>query len=471
MDMGSCCRRRSTAAAHPGRNDAGTARLPPPGTRSILRNSCLLFALTLCTTLGACSLHRPATAPLARAVILMIGDGLGDQEITAARNYQVGAGGRLAMDRLPVSGVITTYSVQEGFPHLPEYVVDSAASATAWATGQKTSNYRLSTAAGSGQPLPTILELAQDAGFAVGSVTTAEVTDATPAALTAHVNSRSCQGPADMRRCATLHAETGLGSIAEQTFERRLDVLLGGGRGRFEQPLPVSASAPTLIEAARLRGDQLVTGAAALTAATPQQPVLGLFAAMEMSSAWRGLPALPHPGSGPQRCRENQRPAEQPSLAAMTMKALDLLDQRAAANGKGFLLQIEGACIDKLDHFAEPCGQLGETVEFDAAVAVVLDYAERHSDVLVIVTADHAHTSQIVPDPWVGGRHPGVISTLITNEGALMTIGYATNIPGGLHNHTGSQVRVAARGPGAEALQGVHDQTELFGIMKRALGL
>jgi alkaline phosphatase/streptomycin-6-phosphatase len=401
----------------------------------------------------------------------MIGDGMGDQEITAARNYHAGAGGRLAMDGLAVSGVITTYSVQEGYPHLPEYVVDSAASATAWATGHKTSNYRLSTAAGSGEPLPTILELAQDAGFAVGSVTTAEVTDATPAALTAHTNSRSCQGPADMRRCLTLLQETGLRSIAEQTFDRRLDVLLGGGRGRWEQPLPPAAAAPTLIEAARSRGDQVVTSATELEGVTAQQPVLGLFAATEMGSEWRGLPALPHPGSGPQRCREGQRPADQPSLAAMTEKALALLEQRAAARGKGFFLQVEGACIDKLDHAADPCGQLGETIAFDAAIAVVLDYAARHPEALVIVTADHAHTSQIVPDPWSGGRHPGVSSTLITKEGALMTIGYATNIAGGLQSHTGSQVRVAAQGPGAEALRGVHDQTELFRVMKRALGL
>src|SRR3954463_6996017 len=66
----------------------------------------------------------------ARNVILLIGDGMGDSEITIARNYQVGANGRLAMDTLPLTGAYTTYAVQKDNPSLPEYVTDSAASGT-----------------------------------------------------------------------------------------------------------------------------------------------------------------------------------------------------------------------------------------------------------------------------------------------------------------------------------------------------
>lgn len=408
----------------------------------------------------------------ARAVVLMIGDGMGDQEITAARNYQVGAAGRLAMDGLPVSGSITTFSVQEGEPHLPEYVVDSAASATAWATGRKTSNFRLSTAPGTDAPMTTILERAQQRGLAVGSVTTAELTDATPAAIVAHVNSRSCQGPADMKRCRSFRKSAGgLGSIAEQSIEHRVDVMLGGGRARYEQALDHGpAKGSTLIDVARERGDQVVTSANELAKVESTGAVLGLFAAADLDPEWSGLPALRYPGSGPQRCREAQRPPEQPSLAQMTRTALTLLDRRAGERG-GFFLQVEGASIDKRDHLADPCGQIGETVGFDAAVRVVLDYAAVHPDTLVIVTADHAHSSQIVPDPYYNGQYPGALSTLITNEGAQMTIGYATNLLPGSQNHTGTQVRVMAQGPGAAALSGVHDQTELFDVMMRALGL
>jgi alkaline phosphatase len=119
----------------------------------------------------------------ARNVILFLGDGMGDSEITIARNYEAGANGRLWMDSLPYSGEYTTYALQESNPSKIDYVTDSAASGTGWATGVKTSNGRISSVAGTGNAatrLQTILELAQRAGFKTGNVSTAEITDATP---------------------------------------------------------------------------------------------------------------------------------------------------------------------------------------------------------------------------------------------------------------------------------------------------
>src|ERR1700680_2299741 len=109
----------------------------------------------------------------ARNILLFLGDGMGDSEITAARNYAVGAAGRLAMDSLPLTGEYTTYAVQELDPTLPDYVTDSAASGTGWATGHKTSNGRISTSAGTDQDLKTILEIARERGMRTGDVTTA----------------------------------------------------------------------------------------------------------------------------------------------------------------------------------------------------------------------------------------------------------------------------------------------------------
>ncbi|MBI3782165.1 MAG: alkaline phosphatase [Deltaproteobacteria bacterium] len=410
----------------------------------------------------------------ARSVVLLIGDGMGDSEITLARNYSAGAAGRLEMDALPLTGSYTTYAVQEAEPYLPDYVVDSAASATAWATGHKTSNGRLSTAAGSDEPLQTIAELVQQKGLLVGSVTTADLTDATPAALVSHVNSRRCQGPRDMGQCPNRRkAAGGPGSIAEQAIDHAVDVLLGGGKARFDQPIDAGPDAGrTVIESAVRQGYTVVTDAGGLAASTPGAKLLGLFAAGDMSAEWSGARAVTYPGSGPQRCKEGQRPAAEPSLATMARKALDLLDERAAS--RGFFLQIEGASIDKQDHAANPCGQIGETVAFDAAVRVVLDYAAAHPDTLVIVTADHAHSSQIVPEPLLygyGGLSPGLLSTLITADGSTMTVSYATAAPFGVQTHTGTQVRVAAQGPGAADIVGVIDQTALFHTMARALGL
>jgi alkaline phosphatase len=418
----------------------------------------------------------------AKNVILFIGDGMGDSEITIARNYAVGANGRLRMDRLPLTGAYTTYALQESNPALIDYVTDSAASGTGWATGYKTSNGRISSVAGTGNAVTrftTILELAQRAGYKTGNVSTAELTDATPAVLNSHINDRGCQGPANMANCAPSRKENGgPGSIAEQTVDHHVNVLLGGGLGRFQQVITGGPHAgKTVVESASLQGYSVVYDAANLEAADSDR-VLGLFNAGNMSLEWGGLQAVPFPGSGlpgGQTCSENQRPANEPSLAEMTTKAIDLLDDRSGRNWnrRGFFLQVEGASIDKQDHVENPCQQIGETIAFDRAIRVAVRYAETHPDTLIIVTADHAHTSQIVPVPGTEplGR-PGNLSTLLTKgDGSMMTINYATRPHGQSQDHTGSQVRIAAQGPHAANVVGVTNQTDLFHTLAGALGL
>ena len=117
--------------------------------------------------------------------------------------------------------------------------------------------------------------------------------------------------------------------------------------------------------------------------------------------------------------------------------------------------------------------QIGETIAFDRAIKLGLDFARTHPDTLIIVTADHAHTSQIVPVPGNEplGR-PGNLSTLLTKgDQSLMTINYATRQHGQSQDHTGTQVRIAAQGPQAANVVGVTDQTDLFHTLARALGL
>jgi alkaline phosphatase len=426
-------------------------------------------------------IRRAVLGGRAENVILFLGDGMGDSEITIARNYHLGAAGRLEMDTLPLTGAYTTYSVTEKNPSLPDYVPDSAATGTAWATGFKTSNNRVSTKPGTTavSPLVTILELAQRAGFRTGNVTTAELTDATPAVLDSHVNLRGCQGPADMHPCpAYKKSAGGPGSIAEQTVDHRVDVLLGGGKQRFDQVIDGGLfSGQTVTQSAIAQGYTVVTDAASLAAIRPGQRVLGLFNQGNMSLEWGGAEAVPFPGSGPQRCTEDVRPANEPSLAEMTIKSLELLSSDSDGGEQhdhrpGFFLQVEGASIDKRDHVENPCEQIGETIAFDKAVQVGLEFAKKHGDTLVIVTADHAHTSQIIPAvPANQVNHPGSYTVLITADGAKMTINYATEPHGVSQDHTGAQVRIAAQGPQAANVVGVTDQTELFHTMARALGL
>ena len=151
----------------------------------------------------------------------------------------------------------------------------------------------------------------------------------------------------------------------------------------------------------------------------------------------------------------------------MTTKAISLLDN-AQGSKKGFFLQVEGASIDKQDHAANACGQIGETVEFDAAVKAALDFAKKDGNTTVIVSADHGHTSQIVE---TGTNTPGLTATVLTNEGSPMTLSYGTAPAGGSQEHTGTQVRIGAYGPGAANVVGLTDQTDLHYTIKNALRL
>jgi len=405
----------------------------------------------------------------ARNVIMLLGDGMGDSEITIARNYQVGASGRLAMDTLPLTGEYTTYAVQKADPTKPDYVTDSAASGTGWSTGHKTYNGAISVLP-NGDPLPTILELAKSAGYKTGDVSTAEIQDATPAVLVSHVTDRSCYGPNTMGPCPTNATENGgAGSISEQLVKTHPDVVLGGGSTSFNQVIKGGADiGKTVFQTASASGYQLVSDASGLAAANLNKPILGTFAPGNMDLEWVG-PTPTATGTPASTCQVNAaRNPAQPHLSVMADTAIKALDKQSRGNRKGFFLQIEGASIDKQDHAANPCGQIGETVEFDKAIDVALDYQKQHPDTLVIVTADHGHTSQIVA---AGSTTTGVTATLVTHDGAPMTISYATTPFPGSQQHTGTEVRIAASGPQAANVLGVTNQTDLFFTMARALGL
>ena len=414
--------------------------------------------------------QRAINGGQARNVILLIGDGLGDAEIKIARNYAYGAGGRMALDGLPLTGAMTTYSVlPDG--RTPDYTPESASTATAWSTGAKTVDGRISTNAGD-QDLPTVLDQAERAGLRTGVVTTSEVTDATPAAPMAHVAARACHGPADMATCPQdAKSAGGPGSIAEQSIDHKVDVLLGGGRARYDQPVTGGPyTGRTVAQQAQAEGYQYVTDLPGLNSVQPGKPVLGLFAAGNLATRWEG-PTAAKPPVPAHRCNENNAAAAlEPALDRMTGRAIELLSSRQQdRNGdRGFFLQVESASIDKQDHVSEPCEQIGETVNFDNAVKVALDFAARDRNTLVIVTGDHAHTSQIVE---VGSTPAGFSSILTTDEGAQMQITYGTGSTPTSQGHTGSQIRVAATGPQAANVVGVIDQTEIATIMRRALRL
>ena len=446
-------------------------------------------ALTVALALG-CSAPTPAPSnTVPPKLILIIGDGMDDQQITIARNYLVGTNGRLTLDGLPFRGAVQPQGVAEDDPGRPIYVTESANAATAIATGTLTSPGRIATTAQTDQDLTTIMELAQAAGLGTGVVTTSSVTDATTAAFMAHVSRRACQSPAQMVRkeaagesfadCpADSKRNGGEGSISEQIAESAFDVVLGGGLRYFDQAAEGKPEV-TVVDRARGNGFHVVLDLDDLNAASRSRRVLGLFSPDTMPVQLRannggeaqritghtGQLRVPEPFG----CEANPSSDGVPTLAEMTATALDHLDA-----ARGFMLLVESASIDKQSHVRRPCGHIGELGQLDEAAEVAVDYARMHPETLILITADHAHAAQIITgaNRLVALEHasPGYVARVLTPEGGIMGINYATSTSR-MEVHTGGQVPAFASGPGIDELPRFMTQRDIFDIAIRHLGI
>jgi alkaline phosphatase len=275
-------------------------------------------------------------------VILMIGDGMGLTHIAAARTIVLGAQGRLAIEQLPVAGIIDHYS-------LDEFVSGSGATATSLATGYKTIEGMIGMLP-DGTPALTILEAARARGMATGLVATSTITHATPASFAAHIHDR--------------YLET---EIAVQLIESKVNVLLGGGRALFKPRLSgykyTRTDGRDLITEARRDGyDYVETRDALMGAESQSDYLLGLF-----SDGY-----LVNQGS-------------EPTLAEMTDKALEILSR----NESGFFLMVEGSQIDWGGEENDLNYTIRELLHFDLAVQSAIHFSIEDKKTLLVVTADH----------------------------------------------------------------------------------
>ncbi len=448
--------------------------------------------------LAACALTPVAMAATKAPanIILMIGDGMGGAEIAAARAYANKQGVPLFLETLPHQSSLIVQAAEEGRPTIGDYVGDSASGGTALASGQRTSVGRIGTVPG-GASVPSILELAKARGLRTGVITTAPVTDATPASFLAHIRMRFCETPSRMGAfipslpgCeGDRKSAGGKGSIFEQVVDAGADLVVGGGAAMAGQPLdPADASKGTLADYAKAKGVSLVTGPAGWAAAPEKGPVLALLSDKVVPLEWQGpggrkaeKPKVTDPATGaiekpvPAACEPNpKRPADMPDLATLTRQAIGRLQKDAGP--KGFFLMVEGAAIDKAAHDGDPCGMIGELLAFDRAVQTAVDFAKRQGNTLLIVTADHAQSTQAIPSylladlgrPLTVGHVPHRILALRTAEGGSMLVGHGTSADGDQY-HTGANVSAFAIGPGADAVAGSFDQTGIFDIMRKHL--
>lgn len=280
-----------------------------------------------------------------RNVILMIADGFGPASATLAREF---TGEPLALDEI-LRGVVRTRSFDSR-------ITDSAAAATALASGVRTYNGAIGVDSLQ-QPVGTLLEAAEEAGLATGLVATSRITHATPAAFAAHVPYRGAED-----------------EIAAQMMAHGIEVVFGGGWRHF---LPAEAGGlrtdgRDLIGEARARGVTVVDDRAGFETVAGT-PVLGLFASDHMAYEI-DRESLPRSGGD-----------TEPSLAEMTRKAIALLD----GDPEGFFLMIEGSRIDHAGHANDPAGHVHDILAYNAAVRVALDFARADGHTLVVSVADH----------------------------------------------------------------------------------
>lgn len=275
----------------------------------------------------------PSSPVSPKRIILFIGDGMGYEQIKAAGYYLHGAPGGLSFEQFPYQAEMTTFSADNP-------ITDSAASATAMATGRKVNNGVISLAIpGDGEELSTLLEEQALLGKSTGLVSTSYLTDATPAAFGAHETVRS-----NKREIA-----------ADYLTHTRPNVLLGGGGGMAGESAAVAGYTVVYDRAAMLAVD---TGA--------QTHLAGLFGENYMPYEYDGVGNLPHP-------------------TEMMQTALAVLDN----DPDGFFLMVEGGLIDVAAHKNYLERTVLETVELNRAVAAALEWAAGQEDVLILVLADH----------------------------------------------------------------------------------
>ncbi|MER6214524.1 alkaline phosphatase [Streptomyces sp. NPDC001272] len=466
-----------------------------------------------------------------RNVIYLLGDGMGRTHVTAARDRFMGAGGKLTMETLPVTGAVATYAVEKNSAK-PSLVTDSASSATAWSSGVKTYNAAIGVDAYE-KKVTTLMEQAHAAGFATGNVSTAEITDATPAAEFSHALLRGCQGPVysdaaclpkkdDGSYEAAPADKTLVTPIAEQIARNgTADVILGGGLARFEPDDQKALQAqgyqvlgnfgdPKL--PAQTAASQQVATKADLDKANGKK-VIGLFN--------RGNLTVEHnkaalPADAPQK--------QEPSLADMTRKSIQLLSDRKGGSydrkaKKGFFLQVEGAQIDKRSHANDAAQTLDEIKAFDDAVKAAYEFAKKDGHTLVIVTADHecagfniiekgtyTNAEAVAPPSNTdagnpannsvpsrtasGAKDPARSSGIVNGAGSADTKNFAPatfrtpddakDVKDGSPeaslwltylsgNHTGADVPIFSYGPGSNVFAASQINTELYGKMYRSL--
>lgn len=475
--------------------------------RHLVCSTLAIGLLSGCASDGASrdrqQLRQSASAP--KNVILFVGDGMGIGTVTAIRilegqmRGETGEENVLSWETFPNVALSKTYNTNQQVP-------DSAGTATAFMTGVKTKAGVLGVGPGIiegncasmvGQKLKTALEIAAENGQSTGVVTTTRITHATPASTYAHIPHRNWE--ADSKMPAEALAQ-GCHDIARQLLEfsygNGIEVALGGGRGDF---MPKTAADPEYPakHGLRLDGRNLIAEWQAKYKNAAYVWNKAAFAKIDPAKTDHLL-GLFEPSDMQYEIDRAGDKAGEPSLAEMTAKAIQILNK----NKKGYFLMVEGGRIDHGHHEGKATLALHDGVALAKAVKAADDMTD-DKDTLIIVTADHSHTFVIAGYPTRGNPilgkaigndssgNPEKTPTLAGDGKPYTTLGYyfspSAAIKGtrpdlsnvdteardfeqqgtliGAGHHSGEDVAIYAKGPGAEKVHGVMEQNLIFNVM------
>ena len=489
-----------------------------------MRLTILAAALFVAVSTTACGSDDNTTTTAAatpKNVIIFLGDGYGIVPMTAARIYAAGEDGELTIDTFPETAFVKTYS-------LDAQVTDSAPSMAAYMTGVKTRNEVLAMdgdtfavapgkdastgvgnavnncpTSGNGLPSTTLLELAIAQGRATGVVSTARLTHATPAATYAHVCHRNAEY--EIARQAVPG-----GAGFNSALGSGVDVLMGG-MSQYWRPYNATTNTAgrpdgrDLVAELQAKGYTSVSDLTTLNAAPTAagSKLIGLY---DFAKA-----------EGHMSYELDRDPTQEPSLAEMTTKSIDILSKR----DKGYFLMVEGGRIDHALHGTNAARALADAKAFDdaikAAIAKVKLTDPELKNTLIVVTADHDHTMVMNGYAAITGKtsaaNPGILglmrdyaapatpaldadgkpfTTLVFGTGenriagsrSLMTAltdaavsdkNYhqeaVVQMGAGGETHGGADVFLAAMGLGADTFHGMIDNTSVFALIRQAVGL
>ncbi|KAJ8901040.1 hypothetical protein NDN08_004902 [Rhodosorus marinus] len=334
------------------------------------------------------NVHHP-TKRVAKNVILMIGDGMNINMVSAARLLSRGmADGKykdlLNMQSLPHFGLVNPAGVDS-------IITDSANSASAYNTGFKSSVNAFGVFVDSNTDddvslehpkVELLAEHVKSMGMSVGVVTTAEVQDATPAAVFSHNRNR---------RASAETTRQGIEGCPTCRFPVMPDVLMGGG-GKYFMPSS-SHDGSDMFKAYEDAGYNVTYTKGQMKRAAKNKKtkkLLNISHAGDMNvwldrNVYKKNLYDKSNSPNPEKVKDGRG---QPNLDEMVDSALQVLSR----NENGFYLMIEAGSIDKMAHQLDTHRLIADAIELDNTVGKVKDWIQKNGDdTLLIVTADHGH--------------------------------------------------------------------------------